>query len=74
MDMFSTAAEHIFDHPELEEVQPVAGPSSNGDAAGGDIEEAFKVADTVRRIIDGGFKTVCSAVPVPIAQDVMRGP
>lgn len=57
-DAFSTPAEHIFAHPELEDVQPVAGPSSNGDAAGGSIEQAFEVEDTIKRIIEGGYKTI----------------
>lgn len=57
-DTFSTAAEHIFEHPELEGLQPIAGPSGNGDAAGPTIEEAFEVADTIERILSGGYKTV----------------
>jgi diphthamide biosynthesis protein 2 len=57
-DTFSTPAEHIFQHPELETVQPIAGPSSNGDAAGETVEEAFEVADTIRRIVESGYKTV----------------
>ena len=57
-DAFSTAAEHIFEHPELQDVQAIAGPSSNGDASGDSVEEAFEVGDTIRRIIEGGYKTV----------------
>lgn len=59
-DLFSTPAEHAFEHAELEDVQPEAGPSSMGDAVGDmTIEEAFEVEDTVKRIIAGGYKTVC---------------
>lgn len=57
-DLFSTPAEHAFDHPELGG-NAVAGPSSNGNAVSAlDIQEAFEVEDTVRRIRDGGYKTV----------------
>ena len=59
-DAFSTPAAHAFLHPELESFQPEAGPSSMGDAAAElSIEEAFEVQDTVHRIIQGGYKTVC---------------
>lgn len=57
-DAFSTPAEHAFDHPEIE-AAPEAGPSSLGNALSDvSIEEAFEVQDTIRRIIDGGYKTV----------------
>lgn len=66
-DLFSTPAEHAFDHPELESLSlsgnAEAGPSSNGDAVSKlDVEEAFEVEDTVRRIIDGGYKTVGNSI------------
>lgn len=58
-DAFSTPATHAFAHPELEDVRLEAGPSSMGDANSLlSIEEAFEVEDTIRRIIDGGYKTV----------------
>ena len=57
-DTFSTPAEHALSHPELEALQPVAGPSSMGDAAGADLEEAFEVDETVEMILRGGYKTV----------------
>jgi diphthamide biosynthesis protein 2 len=63
--LFSTADEHAFNHSEIPSLNPdgnaVAGPSSNGDAVSTlSVEEAFEVEDTVRRIIDGGYKTVSS--------------
>lgn len=59
-DLFSTPAEHAFEHAELEDVQPQAGPSSMGDAVGDmSVEEAFEVEDAVRRILDGAYTTVC---------------
>jgi hypothetical protein len=59
-DLFSTPAEHAFDHPELEQAgNAIAGPSNNGEATASlDIEEAFEVDDTVRRILEGQYKTV----------------
>ena len=57
-DIFSTSAEHAFEHPELEFV-PEAGTSSMGDAlANASVEEAFEVEDTIERILAGGYKTV----------------
>lgn len=59
-DMFSTPAEHAFDHDEIE--QAVAGPSSTsmGDATERmSVLEAFEVEDTIRRVRGGGYKTVC---------------
>lgn len=66
-NLFSTADEHAFDHPEIPSLNPdgnaVAGPSSNGDAVSTlSVEEAFEVEDTVRRITEGGYKTVSSCV------------
>nr|XP_018267417.1 diphthamide biosynthesis protein 2 [Kwoniella dejecticola CBS 10117]OBR89575.1 diphthamide biosynthesis protein 2 [Kwoniella dejecticola CBS 10117] len=60
-DAFSTPAEHALTHPELEQVldNAVAGPSSMGDGNEGlSIEEAFEVDKTVRRILEGGYKTI----------------
>ncbi|WVQ82524.1 diphthamide biosynthesis protein 2 [Cryptococcus sp. DSM 104549] len=60
-DAFSTPAEHALAHPELEEIleNAQAGPSSMGDGAEGlSVEEAFEVEETVRSILDGGFKTI----------------
>lgn len=59
-DLFSTPAEHAFDHPELKRAgNAIAGPSNNGEATASlDVEEAFEVDDTVKRILDGGYKTV----------------
>lgn len=64
-DLFSTPASHAFSHTELEELSgnAIAGPSRNGDAVARlDIEEAFEVEDTVKRILEGGYKTVCIAM------------
>lgn len=56
-DLFSTPAEHAFEHDEIE--QAIAGPSSMGDATVDlTVEQAFEVEDTIRRIRDGGYKTV----------------
>ena len=56
-DTFSTPAEHAFEHGEIE---AIAGPSTMGDATEElSVEEAFEVVDTIKRIRDGGFKTVC---------------
>jgi diphthamide biosynthesis protein 2 len=56
-DMFSTPAEHAFEHDEIE--QAIAGPSTMGDATEElSVLEAFEVEDTIRRIRDGGYKTV----------------
>jgi diphthamide biosynthesis protein 2 len=58
-DGMSTPAAHAFVHPELD-IQPEAGPSSNGDAVSDlTVEAAFEVEDTIRRIVEGGYKTVC---------------
>ena len=58
-DMFSTPAEHAFEHDEIE--QAIAGPSTMGDATEElSVLEAFEVEDTIRRIRDGEYKTVCS--------------
>jgi diphthamide biosynthesis protein 2 len=55
-DTFSTPAEHAFEHDEIE---TIAGPSTMGDATEElSVEEAFEVEDTIRRIREGGFKTV----------------
>lgn len=55
-DTFSTPAEHAFEHDEIE---AIAGPSTMGDATEElSVEEAFEVHDTIKRIRDGGFKTV----------------
>ena len=55
-DLFSTPAEHAFDH---EEISAIAGPSTMGDATDKlSIEQAFEVEDTIQRIRDGGYKTV----------------
>lgn len=62
-DAFSTPADHVLSHPELEEIleNAQAGPSSMGDGAEGlTIEEAFEVDETVRRVLEGGYKTVSS--------------
>lgn len=62
-DAFSTPADHVLSHPELEEIlkNAQAGPSSMGDGAEGlSIEEAFEVDETVRRVLEGGYKTVSS--------------
>lgn len=54
-DLFSTPAEHAFEHEEL----TLAGPSTMGDATDRlSIEQAFEVEDTIRRIRDGEYKTV----------------
>ena len=60
-DIFSTPASHAFDHPEVgsSTESAEAGPSSMGDAVRDlSIEEAFEVEDTVRLVLEGGFKTV----------------
>ncbi|WVF70225.1 diphthamide biosynthesis protein 2 [Kwoniella sp. CBS 6097] len=62
-DAFSTPAEHALTHPELDEVLATAqaGPSSSsmGDGAAGlSIEEAFEVDETVRKVLEGGYKTI----------------
>ncbi len=58
-DVFSTPAEHALSHPELDLIRPEAGPSTNGDALSElSLEEAFEVEDTIRIILDGGYKTV----------------
>ncbi|KGB79085.1 diphthamide biosynthesis protein 2 [Cryptococcus deuterogattii R265] len=60
-DAFSTPADHVLSHPELEEIleNAQAGPSSMGDGAEGlTIEEAFEVDETVRRVLEGGYKTI----------------
>ncbi|WVR06104.1 diphthamide biosynthesis protein 2 [Kwoniella sp. DSM 27419] len=60
-DAFSTPAEHALAHPELEEVlaSATAGPSSMGDGAEGmTVEEAFEVDETVRQVLEGGYKTI----------------
>jgi len=65
-DLFSTPATHALDRP-LDSVllRPGAGPSSDGDALTDlSIEEAFEVEDTVRIILDGGYKTVRPLVPL----------
>ncbi|WVQ97669.1 diphthamide biosynthesis protein 2 [Kwoniella sp. CBS 9459] len=59
----STPAEHALAHPELDEVlaSVQAGPSSSliGDGAEGmSIEEAFEVDETVRKVLEGGYKTI----------------
>lgn len=55
-DLFSTPAEHAFEH---EELGAIAGPSTMGDATDKlSIEQAFEVEDTIKRIRDGGYKTV----------------
>lgn len=62
-DLFSTPAQHAFEHDELSHLQDHhdrgVGSSSNvlGD---GDftVEEGFEVEDCVRRIREGGYKTV----------------
>lgn len=62
-DAFSTPADHVLSHPELEEIleNAQAGPSSMGDGAEGlSVEEAFEVDETVRRVLEGGYKTVSS--------------
>jgi hypothetical protein len=59
-DLFSTPAEHAFEHDEIN--QALAGPSTMGDATEEmGIEEAFEVEDTIRRIREGGYKTVSQA-------------
>lgn len=56
-DTFSTPAEHAFEHDEINDV--IAGPSTMGDATEElSLEEAFEVEDTIRRIREGGYKTV----------------
>nr|XP_019049513.1 diphthamide biosynthesis protein 2 [Kwoniella bestiolae CBS 10118]OCF28443.1 diphthamide biosynthesis protein 2 [Kwoniella bestiolae CBS 10118] len=60
-DAFSTPAEHALVHPELEQIveSAKAGPSSMGDGNEGiSIEDAFEVDETVRRILEGGYKTI----------------
>ncbi|OCF54334.1 diphthamide biosynthesis protein 2 [Kwoniella mangroviensis CBS 10435] len=60
-DAFSTPAEHALVHPELESIAESAraGPSSMGDGNEGiSIEEAFEVDETVKRILEGGYKTI----------------
>ncbi|KAI9638236.1 peptidyl-diphthamide biosynthesis [Dioszegia hungarica] len=83
--LFSTADEHAFDHPEMPSLNPdgnaVAGPSSNGDAVSTlSVEEAFEVEDTVRRITEGGYKTIGLQFPdellpssVPVFRAIQRG-
>ncbi|WWC86502.1 diphthamide biosynthesis protein 2 [Kwoniella dendrophila CBS 6074] len=60
-DALSTPAEHAFVHPELEEIleNAKAGSTSMGDGNEGiSIEQAFEVEETVRRILEGGYKTI----------------
>nr|XP_019007414.1 diphthamide biosynthesis protein 2 [Kwoniella pini CBS 10737]OCF46195.1 diphthamide biosynthesis protein 2 [Kwoniella pini CBS 10737] len=62
-DAFSTPAEHALIHPELEEINEnaIAGPSSMGNGnedSNITIEKAFKVEETVERIIKGGYKII----------------
>lgn len=62
-DAFSTPADHALSHPELEAIleNAQAGPSSIGDGAEEmSIEEAFEVDETVRRVLEGDYKTVSS--------------
>lgn len=60
-DLFSTPAEHAFEHDEINEA--LAGPSTMGDATEEmGVEEAFEVEDTIRRIREGGYKTVSQAL------------
>jgi diphthamide biosynthesis protein 2 len=55
-DTFSTPAEHAFEHDEIE---AIAGPSTMGDATEElSVEEAFEVDDTIKRIREGGYRTV----------------
>jgi diphthamide biosynthesis protein 2 len=55
-DTFSTPAEHAFEHDEIE---AIAGPSTMGDATEElSVVEAFEVENTIKRIREGGFKTV----------------
>jgi diphthamide biosynthesis protein 2 len=55
-DTFSTPAEHAFEHDEIE---AIAGPSTMGDATEElTVEEAFEVEDTIKRIREGGYRTV----------------
>lgn len=66
-DAFSTPADHALSHPELEEIleNAQAGPSSMGDGAEGmSIEEAFEVSETVRRVLESGYKTVSSETSI----------
>ena len=73
-DAFSTPAEHALIHPELGDLQPEAGPSSMGDAAGNDLEQAYEVEETVQIILQGGYKTVSrpAALPYLILSRVME--
>ncbi|ORY23373.1 putative peptidyl-diphthamide biosynthesis [Naematelia encephala] len=58
-ELMSTAAQHAFEHPELEAVIPEAGPSRMGDVSAGlSLDEAFEVDSTVRIILEGGYKTI----------------
>ena len=55
-DLFSTRAEHAFEH---EEILAEAGPSTMGDATDQlSVEQAFEVEDTITKIRDGGYKTI----------------
>jgi hypothetical protein len=72
-NLFSTPAEHAFEHPELENINNGEGSSStstsgaaalaaaSGILADGEfsVEDGFEVDDCVRRIREGGYKTVC---------------
>jgi len=78
-DQFSTPAEHaIFaSEHEVDDSQSIAGPSSNGDASNEwSVEEAFEVEDTVRIILDGGYKTVCPSkqLSLVVCRRVTRWP
>ena len=62
-DVFSTPAEHALSHPDIDAIHLHLhlsdGPSRNGDAqAELSVEQAFEVEDTVRIVLDGGYKTV----------------
>ncbi|ODN78024.1 diphthamide biosynthesis protein 2, variant [Cryptococcus amylolentus CBS 6039] len=79
-DAFSTHPEHALDHPELEAIleQAKAGPSSAslGDgAAGMSVEDTFEVEESVRRILEGGYKTIGLQFPdelLPTSVSVYR--
>ena len=71
-DAFSTPANHAFDHPELEQLQAEAGPSSSNRISEDAIPDAFEVEDTINLIIAGGYKTVCGDHLSPSFRGVTR--
>ena len=60
---FSTPDEHAFQHTELEEISSSpAGPSAEQPDVDSteSVEQAFEVDQTIKLILEGGYKTVSS--------------